>query len=257
MNNTQRIKIDILNNKVYEYIYTKQYDIGRLVIFTITEDGEPLSLDGYDVVFQLKKPDGTVIIECTDESTCFVKDGDVVNLILNDNMTCLSGKLKYQLSVVDGEKTISTVTGYILCDKAAVQRDDVRSSTGGNLVDELYEIYENNLFAPQLVTLQRSDWLPLGYQAVAVPHVISNELAQLVIVRPKTGYVEDYINCGIMCIEQNEGELKFSCTTIPDRDIDVIVLTQGIESRNGNVAIIYSETEPQSFEGDVWTQGWQ
>ena len=63
MDNIQNITLDIMNNKIYDYIYTKQYDVGRVIKFQITQDHNRMSLDNTSIVFQLSKPDGYVIIE--------------------------------------------------------------------------------------------------------------------------------------------------------------------------------------------------
>ena len=92
MQNLQKIKIDILNNKSYDYVYTKQYDKGRQVQFTITENGTPLNLTGYSIIFSLKKSDDTVIIE-NDDSDNITVSANYITLTLTDEMTATNGKL--------------------------------------------------------------------------------------------------------------------------------------------------------------------
>jgi len=253
MQNLQKIVLDILNNKVYDYIYTKQYDVGRQIQFQITENGTPLTLDGYTIIFTLKKADGTVIIE-NDESDNITVDTDYITLTLSDEMTVTAGKLPYQLSIVDGEVIVSTVTGHIICEKAVVQNDDVKSSSGGNLIEDLMELYDNNIFQPRRICLTANGWNN-NEQTVQVQGVVPEEQNQLVSIHPANGYIEPYAEAEVYCAEQLDGALVFKCTTTPLQDLDVYVITQGIDSRLGNIGIIYSSVEPTPYDvhpGDLW-----
>lgn len=143
MDNTQTITLDIMNDKTYDYIYTKQYDKGREIYFTIVDRGTPISLSGLNVGFELKKPDGNICVYTdTADPSVLAIEGNQVLLTLTDQMTVLSGKLPYQISLLDGEKIISTVTGFVWCEKSAVQYDDVESVSGGSLIEDIQHIDE-------------------------------------------------------------------------------------------------------------------
>lgn len=139
MENIQYITLDIMNNKVNNFIYTKQYDVGREVVFSFTDNGSPISLSGMSVIFTMKKPDGKYITYSGSEN--MTKTSSTVTLTFTEQMTVLYGKLPYQISLVDGTpneveegaaKIISTVNGYIICDKAAVQKSDLISTSDGS-----------------------------------------------------------------------------------------------------------------------------
>lgn len=254
MDNLQVITLDILNNKVFDYIYTKQYDVGRQVKFNIVEDGKPINIDSCDCVFSLMKPDGYVII---DKLKLY---NSSVTITLDEQCTAVAGRLPYQLSLTVDDKIISTVTGTIICDKATVQSDDVKSSSGGNLIEDLIELYENNLFQPKLITLLANGWDENNQQRIEVDVVSGNEGNQLVAIHPRSTNVREYAQSQIMCVEQGEGYLVFECLSVPSQDLEVYVLTQGINSRLGNVSITYSDTEPRSTDqnvNDVWLQDYE
>ena len=131
MDNIQNISIDIMNNKSYEYIYAKQYDVGRQIVFTVTEDNKEKDLTGMDVLFEMMKPDGYIIFDHVP-----IEDNRII-LTLSDQMTVLYGKMPYQLNIYDQEVLIGTVTGHFVCERAVVQTDDLKSKDEINLVREI------------------------------------------------------------------------------------------------------------------------
>lgn len=149
MENIQNINIDIVNHKVYEYIYSKQWDEGRTIIFTVTDDNRAVNVGNF-VMFQMKKPDGHVILY-----SCPIEDGKAT-VVLSRQMTACAGKIPYQLNLYDsaqpvpepGEPVdpsvytgtlISTVTGYMIVEESVVQPEDVESSDEFNTISQLAE----------------------------------------------------------------------------------------------------------------------
>lgn len=137
MENIQYITLDLMNNKSFDYVYTKQYDVGRAVVFSITKDGEPVNLSGLSAIFSMTKPDGSVILYSSTDDEITINPNSTITLILTDQITVLSGKLPYQISLMDGTRVVSTITGIIYCEKAAVQMDDMRSVSDGSLIEDL------------------------------------------------------------------------------------------------------------------------
>ena len=131
MDNIQKINIDIMNNKSFEYIYAKQYDVGRQIVFTVTEDNKEKDLTGMDVLFEMMKPDGYIIFDHVP-----IEDNRII-LTLSDQMTVLYGKMPYQLNIYDQEVLIGTVTGHFVCERAVVQTNDLESKDEINLVREI------------------------------------------------------------------------------------------------------------------------
>lgn len=249
MDNIQNITLDIMNNKIYDYIYTKQYDVGRVIKFQITQDHTRMNLDNTSIVFQLAKPDGYVIIENLPIMN------NVATLTLTEQCTAVAGKLPYQLSVYDQDsKIFSTVTGYMICDKAVIEDGTVRSTSGGNLVGDLMNFYENNLLDPVEITLRANRWSSLT-QTVNCPGASEDEAHQLIVIRPANGSMEAYLEAEVLCIEQGEGTLTFACTNLPEVDLVVYAMFEGINSRLGNISWMYSRTMPNEddqFEHDMW-----
>lgn len=252
MENIQNITLDIMNQKVFDYVYTKQYDVGRTAVFNITQNGEPFNIQNVVCVFELKKPDGCYIIQNLPVNST----NHTVTLVLDEQCTAVAGKLPYQLTFQHNSThaIISTVTGYIMCDKAVAQVSDIKSASGGNLIEELLDMYDSNIFVTQKICLAANGWSNTQ-QTVAVAGVIPDEAHQLIIVRPTNADIVDYAEAEIMCIAQGEGTLTFKYVTAPSRDLEVYVLVQGMDSRIGNIAFTYSKVEPGKYdlnEDDVW-----
>ena len=253
MDNIQNITLDILNNKVFDYIYTKQYDVGRIVYFEITEGGKKINdLTNYHIVFSMKKPDGNVIV-----------DGlEIVNnkakLIIDSQMSVLAGRRPYELTLKVGDVTVSTVTGVFVCEKSVVQDGDIVSTSGGSLLEELLSLYENNIYQPTHTVLLANGWSGTNTQTyrqtVQAPHVVADQDNQFVVTHPKAEHMRAYVDAKIFCVEQGNGYLTFECDIIPSQDIEIYILTQGINSMTPNVNIEVSDTEPSQTENSIWLQ---
>ena len=131
MDNTQRITLDIRDNQTYEQIYTKQYNKGFPIEFEITKDGEPFDLSGCIATFEMKKPDKTVIW-----SDCNISN-NIVSIEIDEQMTIVNGKAEFQITLMQSEMRIATVTGIIKIDKSVIQDDDIESSNEFSLITDI------------------------------------------------------------------------------------------------------------------------
>ena len=126
MEDIQKLSIDIMDDKVFEPIYTKQYDQGRKVYVTVTKDGKDLSLEGITASFQMKKPDGTVILK-----NCQISNNQII-VELDRTITVVSGnRIPFQIQLFETATNIiiSTTTGILKVDESVVQMDDIESSS--------------------------------------------------------------------------------------------------------------------------------
>lgn len=126
MEDIQKLSIDIMDDKVFEPIYTKQYDQGRKVYVTVTKDGKDLSLEGITASFQMKKPDGTVILK-----NCQISNNQII-VELDRTITVVSGnRIPFQIQLCEATTNIiiSTTTGILKVDESVVQMDDIESSS--------------------------------------------------------------------------------------------------------------------------------
>lgn len=133
MENLQTIRIDIRDNQTYEQIYAKQYNRGYQIQFEVTKDDEPIDLTGVLAAFQMKKPDGYVVITPT------TIEDNIVSVEVTEQMTVTPGKCRYQLSLVEDETVIATVTGIIKVDESTVQDGDVESQEDLSLFQQAIE----------------------------------------------------------------------------------------------------------------------
>ena len=126
MEDIQKLSIDIMDDKVFEPIYTKQYDQGRKVYVTVTKDGKDLSLECITASFQMKKPDGTVILK-----NCQISNNQII-VELDRTITVVSGnRIPFQIQLFEAATNIiiSTTTGILKVDESVVQMDDIESSS--------------------------------------------------------------------------------------------------------------------------------
>lgn len=143
MEDIQKLSIDIMDDKVFEPIYTKQYDQGRKVYVTVTKDGKDLSLEGITASFQMKKPDGTVILK-----NCQISNNKII-VELDRTITVVSGnRIPFQIQLFEAATNIiiSTTTGILKVDESVVQMDDIESSsdfsTFSDILLKINEEYE-------------------------------------------------------------------------------------------------------------------
>lgn len=81
-----------------------------------------------------------------------------------------------------------------------------------------------------LVTLKASGWDATAKTQVAtVASVVADEAAQMIHPMPKIGQITDYNDAGIQLIGQGEGKVTFMCDTIPEKNIEVWVVTEDVE----------------------------
>ena len=126
MEDIQKLSIDIMDDKLFEPIYTKQYDQGRKVYVTVTKDGKDLSLEGITASFQMKKPDGTVILK-----NCQISNNQII-VELDRTITVVSGnRIPFQIQLFEAATNIiiSTTTGILKVDESVIQMDDIESSS--------------------------------------------------------------------------------------------------------------------------------
>ena len=138
-----------MNNKHSDYIYAKQYDLNRIVDFTITENGKIKNLDNTYCTFLMKGDEVVSFKHLT-------RNGDTYRLQLETNDTHEAGKIPYQLVLSSGEVTIEqdehgewhvvwgddgviigTVTSYMLVEKCVVSEDDAASQFNSSLLQDL------------------------------------------------------------------------------------------------------------------------
>lgn len=142
MENIQKISMDIMDNHIYEPIYTKQYDIGRQIEITITENGNSVDLTGITPIFQMKKPDGKVIIKNANISN------NVIIVELDKNITvCYGNRVPFQIQLFNSNTNtaITTITGYMFIDESVVKLDDIESTSDfSTFTDILIQINDSS-----------------------------------------------------------------------------------------------------------------
>lgn len=65
-------------------------------------------------------------------------------------------------------------------------------------------------------------------QNISVPEVVANPSQQFISISPIYSSINDYTKFEIQCISQQQGSLKFSCSSIPNADIVININIQNI-----------------------------
>ena len=148
MENIQKITIDIMNNKFSDYIYSKQFDAGRVVKFTLTDDGGLIDTTDTFCTFIMKVKAG-VIIQTLEADL----DG-TFKLDITRTMTYQYGKLPYQLIIsstplqvnpdgtivfVDDITTIGTVDGVFLVEECVIDEETAEAQIDTDIMDQLLD----------------------------------------------------------------------------------------------------------------------
>lgn len=145
---TQEITLDIMDNKIYETMYSKQYDEGRQIVFHITENGQPFDTTGVKATIQMKKPDGSVVI-----NDCILSNNQLIVTLTNQMTICAGNRIPFQIQLIkvssdssENPVVLTTVTGYLKVSESVVHPDDVVSSDEFNaLTHALIKVEELNI----------------------------------------------------------------------------------------------------------------
>ena len=107
-----------------------------------------------------------------------------------------------------------------------------------------------------LVTLGSSDWdATAKTQVVAVSSVVADEATQMIHTMPKIGQVTDYNNAGIQLVGRGAGNVTFMCDMIPEKDIEVWVVTEDVEDVTPLTYLTFSSPQPftlKATKGKTW-----
>ena len=106
---------------------------------------------------------------------------------------------------------------------AAVEKDNDTiyfTTDNSNLYIGNKKVQGGNVAESTTVTLSASSWSS-NSQIVSSSIVTANNV---VIVSPVPNNQDIYSNCGIKCTSQSSGSLVFTCSTIPDSDINVNIV---------------------------------
>ena len=96
-----------------------------------------------------------------------------------------------------------------------------------------------------LVTLESSGWdATAKTQVVAVSSVVADEATQMIHPKPKIGQITDYNDAGIQLVGRGAGNVTFMCDTIPEKDIEVWVVTEDVEDVTPLPYLTFSSPQP-------------
>lgn len=107
-----------------------------------------------------------------------------------------------------------------------------------------------------LVTLESSGWdATAKTQVAAVSRVVADEATQMIHPIPKIGQITDYNDAGIQLVGRGAGNVTFMCDTIPEKDIEVWVVTEDVEDVTPLPYLTFSSPQPftlKATSGKAW-----
>lgn len=134
----QDVQLDLVRVRAVE-INTHQYDdAGRKIRAIIMEDGDAISIpSGAAFSYSVKKPDGTFVKgDCSMETE---SGTTYVTFALTLNMLAVAGRETIDITMTQNNQIISTMTFVNHIWPAAVQDDDVESTTEYRALEEALE----------------------------------------------------------------------------------------------------------------------
>ena len=87
------------------------------------------------------------------------------------------------------------------------------------------------VFKASEATLLASGWNEISkQQTISVVGIDSNESAQLIQPMPQISSMSDFMDAQILCVSQAHNSLTFSCTSIPENDIDLYIVVSPVST---------------------------
>lgn len=155
MDYKRKITIEITEKTIYDSIIVKQYEEGYPIEFIITNNGKEADLTNVVAIFELKKPDNTIVIE-----QCSISE-NVISFNLSKQMTIIDGKGIFQLTLFDASTyipnqresavIITSATGVFRIQQSTVLNGDIESSKDViNILSDIIVQLEEAKYTTQL-----------------------------------------------------------------------------------------------------------
>lgn len=126
MQYTQYLTLDVFKQEQFQYIHAVQFDhLARQLVITLMANGEPMAIPSTaKAVFRCLKHDGTSVLNPVTLDTA----AGTVTFELTDQTLACEGLVRADISIIDGERVISTLTFYIMVEKAPTSDSQIESS---------------------------------------------------------------------------------------------------------------------------------
>lgn len=124
------IQVYLMNKRFTKPIDVTQYDTGIQLVFEIMDYDIP---SGTSAIMYVQKPSGKFVYQ----TTKITVSGNTVTIDLENQALTESGKVGYQVSLVNGSDTITTFTGLMEVDKSLKDSGATESKTVVSAFDNL------------------------------------------------------------------------------------------------------------------------
>ena len=194
--------------------------------------------------------------------TFTVAIGDGIVLADNTQLVDVNGKLPnpYSLTITSGGNTITYDGSEQVSIDIPTKQEAQGYVTAHNEDTAAHQDIRAALTASKpkacLVILGSSDWdATAKTQVAAVSSVVADEPPQIIHTIPKTGQSADYNDAGIQLVGRGAGNVTFMCNTIPEKDIEVWVVTEDVEDVTPLPYLTFSSPQPftlRATSGKQW-----
>lgn len=126
MQYTQYLTLDVFKQEQFQYIHAVQFDhCARQLVITPTANGEPMTIPKTaTAVFRCLKHDGTSVLNPVTVDAA----AGTITFELTDQALACEGMARADVSIIDGENVISTLTFFIMVEKAPTSDMQIESS---------------------------------------------------------------------------------------------------------------------------------
>lgn len=121
----QKLTLDVNDTDSYKYVYGIQFDNkSRILIINLEENGKPFRISSTNTaIFRCLKPDGTSVL-----NPVTINSDGTVTVELTDQMLAVEGKVKADISLMEGKAVLSSATFNIEVEKAPISANQITST---------------------------------------------------------------------------------------------------------------------------------
>ncbi|MEH7391779.1 BppU family phage baseplate upper protein [Bacillus sp. JJ1474] len=160
---------DLVLVKPIEPIVYKQFDNGDNLEVELYQDNEKVNLENETVLafFQLEDENKTVI-----QKTCSIKNGNAI-ATLDNNILSVSGNVKVEFTIYDGEKETTTRTILITVESSINRNEAIETVPQWDIVSQIIVDGQDIINGAELATIRANEAADTANQTVSVLHEVT------------------------------------------------------------------------------------
>ena len=125
-----------MDSDIYKSLKYKQYDNNNILQIKIMNNDKYMYLDSYTALAFFKLPSGIII-----QQTCEIEN-DIITMVINNNILSEKGRVSVDLTLSDGEETVTSFTFYLIVEETINREESVVVQEGWDLAKEISNVYK-------------------------------------------------------------------------------------------------------------------